>query len=685
MKSYRLVLLLCTLFAIFGMSAQATGRIERTLAFPGAEGWGRYTTGGRGGKVIHVTNLNDAGPGSLRAAVEAKGARIVVFDVSGTIRLRSDLDIKNPDITIAGQTAPGDGICIADFPVSINTTNVIIRYMRFRPGNKMSTNLDGLDALTGVDSRYIIIDHCSLSWSVDECCTIYGNRFSTVQWCVIAQSLRYGGHSKVTHGYGGMMGGEGASYHHNLLAHHDSRCPRLGERPATGPRDTTDFRCNVMYNWSGNGCYGGENMNMNIVNNYYKPGPATMVRNAGIQKRICGIGVNENESDPMYLHWATVFVDGNVNTKHADVTADNWTYGIWNQIDIKYRNNAKWQLDQEKMHLAEPVKYYYVTTHPADVAYDRVLAYAGASLRRDALDELFVSDTREGMATYTGKGDGNAPGIIDSPDDNRPADAPENWNAWPSLESTEAPLDTDGDGMPDEWETTRGLDPADPSDALLTDEEGYTMVECYINSLVADITAAQNVGGTADGDIELRPEVMESYELSVDTRQGSEWSFGHGIRLTGEGSLTTSGRLIGMQPDRCYTITLPEYAYIYAVRFEGRGRYTTDRYSDASLVELGGTAYTEGTYTLPKGAAEGSFLVNLAEPATGTLTMTWHGNNPLCVITLYATDDPAGIAAPEIALPSQADSRWFNLQGIEVPRPEAPGLYIHGGRKILIK
>lgn len=264
---------------IASVAASAQERIERTPAFPGAEGWGRYVTGGRGGKVLHVTNLRDSGYGSLRWACEQTGPRIVVFDISGTIYLQSDLKITNGNLTLAGQTAPGDGICVADYPVTFACPNIIARYMRFRPGNRMAeTEGDGFepDGLGAVDSRLIIVDHCSISWSVDECCSIYGNRFTTVQWCIISQSLRYGGHSKNTHGYGAMMGGEGASYHHNLLVHHDSRCPRLGERPATGARDTTDFRCNVMYNWSGQGCYGAENMNANIVNNYYKPARAQL-------------------------------------------------------------------------------------------------------------------------------------------------------------------------------------------------------------------------------------------------------------------------------------------------------------------------------------------------------------------------------------------------------------------------
>ena len=668
-------------------AAPAAERVERTPSFPGAEGWGRYVTGGRGGKVDHVTTLNDNGKGSLRAAVEASGPRIVVFDVSGTIHLHSDLAIRNGNITIAGQTAPGDGICIADFPLTINSSNVVLRYLRLRPGNKSSDNLDGLDALSCNDTHHIMVDHCSLSWSTDECCSVYGNTFSTVQWCLISQSLRYGGHSKETHGYGGMMGGEGASYHHNMLVHHDSRCPRLGERPATGPRDTTDFRCNVMYNWSGLGCYGAENMNVNILNNYYKPGPATRIRDTNIRRRICGVGVNEQEDNPMYHVWATIYVDGNVNPDHADVTRDNWNYGIWMQIDSKYRNNAsQYNLDKNRMRLTEPVKYYYVTTHSAEDTYNRVLEYAGASLSRDSHDELMVSDTRLGVATYTGKGEGDAPGIIDSPDDNRPVDAPDNWSAWPTLLSQTAPVDTDGDGMPDEWELANGLDPTDAADGNLLDEEGYTMVEVYINSLVDHITEAQNESGTADGYREYYPEVRDSYEISMATRTGNTgWDFDGGISLSG-GSYANQGNYVSLSRNNRHTVTLPERARINRIKVQGYGRYTGDSYGDASLTQLGDNKFDTGTYSLPKGSEPGEFTVDVEPAATGTLDMMWSGNNPCCVITLYTDNSSLGIG-DQVSVPTEltGNDKWYNLQGIEVAAPFTPGLYINKGKKILIR
>ncbi|HQI43666.1 MAG TPA: pectate lyase, partial [Dysgonamonadaceae bacterium] len=270
------------------------GQLHRTIqtyevvcAFPGAEGFGRYTTGGRGGEVYYVTTLEDDNDeGTLRYAIAQKGPRTIIFNVAGTIFLKSNLRITNGDITIAGQSAPGKGICIAGGPVTLNSNNIIIRYLRFRVGDKTEGQPDGLG---GSQNKNVIIDHCSISWSVDECCSIYGGENLTVQWCMITESLRTAGHSKGKHGYGAIWGGSKASFHHNLLAHHESRVPRLGPHVSTQEREYVDMRNNVFYNWAGAGCYGGEGMKVNIVNNYYKPGPATPKNK--ISYRIAAIGV----------------------------------------------------------------------------------------------------------------------------------------------------------------------------------------------------------------------------------------------------------------------------------------------------------------------------------------------------------------------------------------------------------
>lgn len=500
MKSF---LLLCLALIVLNTNEICASNTypEKTPAFPGAEGYGRYVSGGRGGKVYHVTNLNDSGEGSFRWACEQKGARTIVFDVCGTIHLQSQLKLTNGDVTIAGQTAPGDGICVADWDFCIAAPNVIIRYMRFRPGDISGGEPDGL---SGMDGKRIIIDHCSVSWSVDECLSVYGNEHMTVQWCIISQSLRHSTHAKQAHGYGGNWGGKGASYHHNLLAHHDSRTPRLGNRPTYVQQDTTDIRNNVMYNWSGNGCYGGEGMKVNFVNNYYKPGPATDARATGSRQplayRICGLGVSTKAGDGSYLIWGKYFVDGNDNPDYPSLLNKNWEMGIYPQISSE--NPGYTAATKDSIRLSDPLPYMYVSTHTAADAYEKVLAYAGCSRSRDKLDSLIVADTRQRKATYTGRGEGDLPGIIDTPYDIKPAHADADWSPWPELKQTRHYKDADGDGMDDDWEISQQLNPQDASDGLLIDDNGYTMLEVYLNSLVADITEAQNQGAVASGYIE---------------------------------------------------------------------------------------------------------------------------------------------------------------------------------------
>ena len=450
--------------------------VEDALAFPGAEGFGKDATGGRGGKVIYVTNLNDAGPGSFRAAVETVGPRYVLFKVSGNIELKSRLDIRFGNITIAGQTAPGDGICIKDYPVVINADNVIIRFMRFRLGDEA---LQEADALEGRFHENIIIDHCSVSWSVDECLTMYANENTTVQWCIVAESLDNSVHSKGPHGYGGIWGGKNASFHHNLLAHHQSRNPRLGEPAgdAFALTDLTDLRNNVIYNWGNNSCYGGEAMNVNIVNCYYKPGPATP---SSKRARIISIDKNKDAGTAVYDIWGKFFIDGNYVDGNTQATDDNWAYGVYNQFHSSY--GAVSAADKAAMKMAQehPINGN-VTTHSAEVAYEKVLEFGGASLQRDPLDERVIETVRNGTFSFPGS-DGGANGIIDSQND---------VGGWPELNSTPAPLDSSGDGMPDEWKTAQKLDPAEKQATGNDLSTAYDNVEVYINSLVKDIVEGQ--------------------------------------------------------------------------------------------------------------------------------------------------------------------------------------------------
>ena len=488
---------------------EANVQEDKVVAFPGAEGHGRYTTGGRGGKVYHVTSLEDDGShGTLRWALKQNGPKTIVFDVAGTIRLKSELRTGRDNLTIAGQTSPG-GICLADYGFSINSNNVIIRFLRFRPGEASGKEPDGLG---GCDKKDIMVDHCSISWSVDECLSVYGMENSTVQWCIASEALRKATHVKGAHGYGGNWGGHKASYHHNLIAHCESRVPRLGPRPSTlALGECVDIRNNVFYNWAGNGCYGGEGMCVNIVNNYYKPGPATVTGSK--RGRIFAIDATENRNGG-YL-WGKYYIDGNVVDGGADdknsqkATANNWEYGVYNQFSNNYKKVVT-QKTKDSIRLDKPHEFASVTTHSAFNAYKQVLDYAGCSLHRDDVDARIVKETRTRTAGYKGlnvhNGEGGIwksegypkPGLIDSQDDLLSLNTSENVSAWPVLLQRSTLIDSDNDGMPDAWERKFGLNPHDASDGngKTIDKYGqYTNLEMYMNSLVHDIIEKQNSGG----------------------------------------------------------------------------------------------------------------------------------------------------------------------------------------------
>lgn len=449
---------------------------EEAFAFPGAEGFGRIATGGRGGKVIKVTNTNDAGPGSLREAINTEGARIIIFEVSGTIALQSKLSIKKGNVTLAGQTAPGDGIALKNYTVSVDADNVIIRYMRFRMGDEAQQEDD---ALGGRFHKNIIVDHCSMSWSTDECVSFYANENFTLQWCLVAESLRNSVHDKGAHGYGGVWGGKNASFHHNLLANHDSRNPRLGEEAgkAFALTDLVDLRNNVIYNWNGNSCYGGEAMNVNIINCYYKPGPATPNSR---RERIVAIDKNKNPGTEVYDIWGKFHIAGNTVEGSQRTTDDNWQYGVYPQYHDIYGTVS--EADKAAMKLSAPLPVAgNVTTHSAAVAYERVLDYTGASLKRDAVDTRTVNHVRNGTFAAAGS-NGSDKGIIDTQGD---------VGGWPVLQTGAAPKDTDGDGMPDGWETVQGLDPQKANANGRDLSTAYDNIEVYINNIVKNISDNQ--------------------------------------------------------------------------------------------------------------------------------------------------------------------------------------------------
>ena len=445
----------------FAPAAQA-----QQLAFPGAEGGGMYTRGGRGGKVLEVTRLDDdANSGTLRWAVNQSGARTVVFRVSGTVLLTSDLKISRDSITIAGQTAPGDGICLRKYALVVSANEVIIRYLRVRLGDESGGESDAMSAFSnsGTYYRNIIVDHCSASWSEDETLSYYGNDHVTVQWCIISESLYNSNHPKGAHGYGGIWGGvDHTSFHHNLLAHHSSRNPRLSGTGTTVACYNVDLRNNVIYNWGFNSAYGGEASTANFVNNYYKPGPATK---SGVRSRIY------QPSDTLGV-W---YIQGNFVEGNPTVSSDNWAGGVNPSIAPK---------DMKSIKATVPFPALPTTTQMPQQAFDLVLQYAGATFpKRDTIDGRIVNETRTGTVTFGGKTYAKAQGfdttkvygIIDSQTD---------VGGWPVLNSAIAPLDSDHDGMPDSWEIAQGLDWNNAADRNKVGAGGYTMLELYLNSLM---------------------------------------------------------------------------------------------------------------------------------------------------------------------------------------------------------
>lgn len=706
--------------AMLFMTVTALADSQKVPSFPGAEGYGRYTTGGRGGKVYHVTNLNDSGDGSLRWALSQPGPRTIVFDVDGTIHLNSKLQIP-AHTTIAGQTAPGDGICVADYPFLIHGQNIIIRYMRIRLGSINAADCDdSWDGFGGFDYRDLIIDHCSVSWSFDECLSVLGNINTTVQWCLVAQSMVNVGHSKGNHGYGGNWGGSGASFHHNLIAHHTSRTPRLGPRPSTQLDERMDMRNNVIYNWGGNGCYGGEGMKVNIVNNYYKPGPATLTLSNVKQQRIAAVGVRTNEYVAQYpayapaLHlWGKYYVTGNTNTKWPSVDADNWGLGFTSQVDAGACDGTWTKATRDSIKLTEPIAFVHTTTHSAADAYARVAAYVGASKGRDAFDAQIISDLQNGTATATGSG--LSSGFINTQDDNTAIIATYG-SAWPTLNSGTAKADTDGDGMPDEWESTNGLNPNDAADGNATtlSAEGYTNLEVYMNSLVADITAAQNDGGTVEG----QDDVPQSLYDSSDDNKTTSYSIQNEDSNVGPGMSITSVNGITLTFDNAdWTIGGSKSAATTVDGVDLTGKYATTT-STGNFVSFTTTASGELTIFLGGGIATNK-KVEMVEGETGltgyvlsTGAEIASGTNPAVAIDAYdgikynlesgktynfratgtkwrlagfryITNESSGITSARYN-DIKSESPLYNLNGIEVTNP-SKGIYIQDGKKIIVK
>lgn len=501
-------------FALFIILAKA--QFQSAPAFPGAEGFGRYTTGGRGGKIYHVTNLNDycddnkygekvadssaEAQGTLRYAIRKSGARIIVFDVAGTIDLVCPLRIRQDSVTILGQTAPGDGICLKNYTLSIHADNVIVRYIRCRMGDELKTEDDAMNAAhrDSEAHRNIIIDHCSLSWSTDECGSFYGNKDFTLQWCILAQSLRMSVHDKGKHGYAGIWGGESVAFHHNLIAHHDSRNPRFDHGYLSTFAGPVDYINNVVYNWGSNSTYGGENLSgqepkkFNIINNFYKPGPHTISLGNRADRLLnpttqCG---KCNKADKTDVVPGKFFLSGNiVNDAPASINPENIAFDSNYNFALFIQNCVL--TNRAMSEDCDFASYNSITTHTAEKAYDKVLSYAGASLSRDVIDTEVCADVSKGTAKYKGSKSG-AKGLIDTQADV----IGKRESAWPALTGTKL-QDTDGDGIPDEWEAKHGLNPnsADDASVYSLDSKGYyTNIEVYANSLVESIVKAEREG-----------------------------------------------------------------------------------------------------------------------------------------------------------------------------------------------
>jgi len=440
---------------------------QAPLAFPGAEGFGKYTTGGRGGQVLIVSSLEDDGPGTLRQALKTKDSRIIVFALSGTIHLASPLVITG-DVTIAGQTAPGDGICLADYPVSMKGNNIIVRFIRFRMGDKaqkggMVNGNGGDDAFGGLRNRSVIIDHCTMSWSTDEAFSVYAGDSVTLQWNLISEPLNFSYHFETGdkdyehHGYGGIWGGFHATFHHNLFAHCANRTPRFdGIRNI--PSENCDYRNNVIYNWASNNVYAGEGGTYNVVNNYYKWGPAT---NENVKERVV------NPYKTATIPFGKFYVAGNYIDGSPAVTKDNWLGVVMNNGDERDKKNAL---------LNSPWPAEPITTQSATDAYTDVLNNAGAILpKRDSLDQRIINEVRNRKGHLIDVQGGFPHGT----------DYEKTMKARPVLLSTPPPPDTDKDGMPDEWEKKNRLNPQDASDASGYQlNKQYTNIEVYLNSLV---------------------------------------------------------------------------------------------------------------------------------------------------------------------------------------------------------
>ena len=419
--------------------------------------------------VYIVTNLQDSGLGSFRWALESLGPRTVVFEISGTINLKSPIRVKDGDLTIAGQSAPGDGITIKNYPVRIyNSDNIVIRFLRFRLGDLAGKEYDSFTFRYGDN---LIIDHCSFSWGTDETLSVYDIKKSTIQNSLISEGLNDSVHEKGQHGYGGLWGGENVSFYKNLITHFAIRLPSI-----TDKSEIFDFRSNVIFNWSYRATNNGSGAKANLINNFYKPGPASL---ANKEKEVASHFLFPTSKDKDPQTYGKFFLEGNILEGKSEIY-----YNQWLGVRLENTSNTKQYLEfcKNKDDSGNNIPFeiptgLYSKNLSAIESYEYVLSNVGSSLVRDVVDKRIINEVKTGSYTFKGSKTGLF-GIIDSQDD---------VGGWPELKSLPAPKDTDRDGMPDDWEISNGLDPNRRDDRFYDLHPHYTNLEVYLNSLVEHI------------------------------------------------------------------------------------------------------------------------------------------------------------------------------------------------------
>ena len=732
---------LYTLAFVLANIVSAMAQFETTPAFPGADGFGRYASGGRDEdgdcSIYHVTNLNDEGQGSFRFGAATGGKKIIVFDVSGTIHLKKDLKILGTK-TILGQTAPGDGICIADYPVTVGGSNVIIRYLRFRLGDigsqakaAANPNYEGDDALGGKNCSNVIIDHCSVSWSTDECCSFYGNTDFTMQYCIISESLKSSVHAKGSHGYGGIWGGKSASFHHNLIMHHDSRNPRFDHDYVSTLKGPVDYVNNVLYNWGGNSAYGGESGNgfpkyINMIKNYCKYGPATSAKTRLLNPTTSCNNCSDPNNFPGSVGYVTpgqFYITGNYMYGSTEVTNNNLgdaaidpdkgtSYSDWvaNYAASTRAISTDYDFDQ----------YNVISTHNAETAFSKVLHYAGACYKRDEIDRRLRYEALNGLAYYHGS-NGSKNGMIDSQND---------VGGWPVLASEAKPTDSDDDGMPDEWETAHGLNPNSKADALSfsicendpdnTHNVMYTNLEVYANSLVQEITQKERndatetfdeyyplgllpVGGDdpfpTEPDFEIH-EIVETDDVFNASKATSEKNvdiLGTSCALDGSANPSgSSGAYLKLRTNSDWTFKVNSGYKITGINIVAyqhqNNNGTTAEIKMTSITADDGDNLLNSEVSLPQQSTGNVATVNLdGLSATNNVTVKFSNNVPSSgsptpqqqcyAIVTITYEKSTGIEEVFNKREPINNNRYYNLAGQRVS-PNTKGFIIHKGKKI---